>query len=323
MTVSRPNIWQLHSRRDTQGLIDALQYPDPEVRKRAAVALRALESAQAVPALKAALQQETDPVVRSSFAAALKLLDYQANIDSLIKSQDVFGLATALKSRNVETVIAAAGALADLGDRTAVEPLVILFQNASAPPAARLAAAEALLKLQSAPAVVTLLGALRRDTWQVRSNAAAVLGQIQATWAVEPLAQALGDTHPVVRRTAAAALRRIATSDAIAALRAHFTPGQQPGALSVMAAVPVEAAKTAEDTQEGPRVALPSADVAEEPPLHGMDTRPSRGILSDFNADTQPIRLPTVPVKPAERLEKKTPAFVRLLRRIFGRSRGG
>ena len=310
-----------------QGLIDALQYPDPEVRKRAAVALRALESAQAVPALKAALGQETDPVVRSSFVAALNLLDQQTNIDNLIKSQNVHGLAFALKSRSAETVVAAARGLADLGDRAAVEPLVILFQNASAPPGARLAAAEALLKLQSAPAVVTLLGALRRDSWQVRSNAAAVLGQIQATWAIEPLAQALGDTHPVVRRTAAAALRRIATAEAVAALRAHFAPEQPaPGAALETAEESLETGKTVEETQARAGISLPgtlaSADKSEEPPLHGMDTRPSRAIIRDAGAETQPIKRPVEPAKTSEVADEKPPALARVLRRIFAALRG-
>jgi HEAT repeat protein len=222
VATTRPNIWQLQSRRDIQALTKALQYPDPEVRKRAAGALRALDSVQAVPALKAALRSETDLRVRAHLVTALHVLDHRTDVNSLIKGKDVKGLMAALKSRHPENTIAAARALGELGDRIAVEPLVILFQNTSRPPRVRLAAAEALLQLKSAPAVVTLLGALRRDSWQVRRNAAAVLGQIQASWAVEPLIEALDDPHPIVRRTAAAALRRVGTADAIAALRARF-----------------------------------------------------------------------------------------------------
>ncbi len=224
MTGTRPNIWQLQSRRDIEGLIAALAYADPEVRRRAAGALRSLDVTEAVPALKAALRRETDTQTRRSLATALHDLDHRTDVKSLIKTNDVDGLIQALHSRHPEHVIAAARALGRLNDRLAVEPLVILFHNVAAPPAVRLAAAEALLELKSAPAVVTLLGALRRDAWQVRRNAAAVLGQIQATWAVEPLADALTDPHPVVRRTAAAALRRIGTADAIATLRARAAP---------------------------------------------------------------------------------------------------
>lgn len=222
MVNFRPNIWQLQSQRDIQGLIDALQYADAEVRKRAAAALQALDATHAVPALKSALERESDEQTRVHLSNALHVLDHRTDVKKMVVHQDVPGLIETLKSRHVENVIAAAKALGKLDDRTAVEPLVMLFQNSSAPPRARLAAAEALLDLKSAPAVVTLLGALRRDSWQVRRNAAAVLGQIQATWAVEPLTAALHDPHPVVRRTATAALRRIGTAEAVATLRTHF-----------------------------------------------------------------------------------------------------
>lgn len=277
MVNSRPNIWQLQSRRDVTGLVTALQYPDPEVRKRAAAALRTMDATQAVPALKAAFRQETDPQARANLAAALHVLDHRTDVNSLVKSQNIQGLIRALKSRHPETVIASAHALGKLGDRLAVEPLVILFHNSSSPAPVRLAAADALLELKSAPAVVTLLGALRRDSWQVRRNAAAVLGQIQATWAVEPLTGAMNDPHPVVRRAAAAALRRIGTAEAIAALRSQFaertteirpaaspTPPPVENKTPEIAAVeePVELSEKPTDPVPPP---LPVVDVEERP----------------------------------------------------------
>jgi hypothetical protein len=132
----------------------------------------------------------------------------------------VRGIIKMLNSPKVEDLLIACQALAVIGDRQAAEPLVMVFRNPMLSNKARLAAAEALLKLESAPAVVTLLGALRRDDWQVRRNAAAVLGQLQATWAAEPLIKALDDQNPVVRRTAAAALRRIGTPEAVKAAQA-------------------------------------------------------------------------------------------------------
>lgn len=225
MAEIRPNIWQLQSRHDVAGLSDALQHPDREVRKRAALALHTLDATLAVPVLRAALQREQDEHTLRTLKSALRALVQRTDIDDLVQRGDVHGLIEVLSSRHAENAVAAARALGTLGDRRAVEPLVILFQNSLSSPKVRLAAAEALLELQSAPAVVTLLGALRRDSWQVRRNAAAVLGQIQAVWAVEPLIEALQDTHPVVRRTAAAALRRIGTADALQALRTQFTEG--------------------------------------------------------------------------------------------------
>jgi HEAT repeat protein len=209
----------MQSRQDMHGLIQALRYPDPEVRGRAAVALRTLDAAPAVPAIKAALRDELDEQTRRYLNEALNILDKRTDVGLLAQNADLDGLVAALKSPRSETVIEATKALSQLGNRLAVEPLIILFHNSTSPPAVRLAAAEALLELKSAPAVVTLLGALQRDSWQVRRNAAAVLGQLQAIWAVEPLAEALKDPHPVVRRSAAAALKRIGTPEAITAIR--------------------------------------------------------------------------------------------------------
>ena len=228
MVDSRPNVWQLQAQHNKPGLIEALRHSDPDVRGRAAAALRTLDAVEAVPALKNALHTETDEQVRRNLVLALHVLDHRTDVSRIAKSQDVNRLVEVLKSRNPDSVIMAAQALGALGNRLAVEPLVILFHSPSSSPAVRLAAAEALLELKSAPAVVTLLGALRRDSWEVRRNAAAVLGQIQAIWAVEPLAAALDDPHPVVRRTAAAALKRIGTAEAIAALRIRFAPPAPP-----------------------------------------------------------------------------------------------
>lgn len=227
MNQPRPNIWMLQSHGDLPALTACLRHPDGEIRRRAALALRALDARQAVPALKAALRAETETQVRSALEAVLRVLDHQTDVPEMRRSRDLAGLFAALHSRQPEHAAAAARALGEIGDRTAVEPLVIVFQDSAVPAKVRLAAAEALLELQSAPAVVTLLGALRRDSWEVRRNAAVVLGQLQATWAVEPLAVALEDPHPIVRLTAAAALRRIGTAEALSALHAH-PPGAEP-----------------------------------------------------------------------------------------------
>jgi hypothetical protein len=283
---SRPNVWQLQSRHDKRGLIEALRYPDPEIRGRAAVALRTLNAVDAVPVLKEVLRTETDEQVRRNLTMVLHVLDHRTDVGSIAKTQDTDRLIEILKSRNTDSVIAAANALGTLGNRLAVEPLVILFHNPSSPPAVRLAAAEALLELKSAPAVVTLLGALRRDSWEVRRNAAAVLGQIQAIWAVVPLIAALDDPHPVVRRTAAAALKRIGTAEAIAALRARFAPQTQTVVVEVPA-VPadkkVEAQKPAETGVSGAR-----------------DTRPAEARTSLENDDTRPVTMiPRLEPEPA------------------------
>ncbi len=313
MVDSRPNVWQLQSRHDKQGLIEALRHPDPEVRGRAAVALRTLNATEAVPVLKAIVRTETDEQARRNMTMALHMMDRRTDVDGIVKEQDIDRLIAVLKSRNTESVITAAQALGVLGNRLAVEPLVILFQNASSPPAVRLAAAEALLELKSAPAVVTLLGALRRDSWEVRRNAAAVLGQIQAVWAVTPLAAALDDPHPVVRRTAAAALKRIGTAEAVAALRARFAPPTLPEVPALPQMPTKTASKPAQPRPVGAAEARQKFPEARE--VGRRDTRPAASRTSIANEDTRPVttmppRLKLAPPAPVIELptESQPPA---------------
>jgi HEAT repeat protein len=310
VATTRPNIWQLQSRRNIQALIKALEYPDPEVRKRAAGALRALDAVQAVSALKAALRDETDAQVRTNLMMALHVLDHRTDVSSLIRSKNVNGLIAALKSRRPENVIAAAIALGELGDRIAVEPLVILFQNTSLPPKVRLAAAEALLQLKSAPAVVTLLGALRRDSWQVRRNAA--------------LIEALNDPQPVVRRTAAVALRRIGTAEAVAALRARFASQPPETAQSgtvlstrtVGAPLPVSSPQVATAAS-----AAPAASSQVEEKASAQSSVPEAGPAGSAAAASIGVspaeESGTAPALPAEQPSLRTPSSVKRLIAFF------
>lgn len=294
MANVRPNIWQLQSRRDLPGLIDALSYPDPDVRRRAAVALQTLDALAAIPDLKLALHRETDADTREHLATALQALDQRTDVQRMLATRNARGLVKALSSRHPEQVIAAARALGHLGDLSAVEPLIVLFHHGGTPSAIRLAAAEALLELKSAPAVVTLLGALRRESWEVRRNAAAVLGQIQATWAVAPLAQALQDPHPVVRRTAAAALSRIGTTEAIAALREQIaTPKRSPRPPAPDSRPPI--------ASRAPLPALPPAQqAAQESPSSPRlpaetPSPPARPMLPDVVSQPRQQRPPQAP----------------------------
>lgn len=221
MPTPLPNIWQMQTSGDVESLTTALRHPDPGVRQRAAAALRTLGAWHVVPALENALAIENDWKAHAAISAAIAYLGRDVHIEQMIKNKDVKGLAKMLASSRLEDVITASEALGTIGDRTATESLIIVFRNPFAPSKARLAAAEALLKLESAPAVVTLLRALRRDDWAVRRNAAAVLGQLQATWAVEPLIEALKDPVPIVRKTAEAALRRMDVPEANDALKKY------------------------------------------------------------------------------------------------------
>lgn len=225
MSNYKPDIWRLQAQMDTQGLIEALQNDDASIRKRAAAALRAIGATEAVPALRVALVNEQDPDARTHIATALETLTE----DPKTLTEEVAPVAPPtpaeqhiqqLSSSDPQQVIEAARKLGELGDKQAVEPLVMLFNNGKVPIDVRLAVAEALLKLESAPVEVALLGALRSDDWQVRRNGAAILGKLKAEWAVEPLAGALRDPNPTVRKTARAALKFIGTPEALSRLPA-------------------------------------------------------------------------------------------------------
>lgn len=231
MTVSdfKPNIWRLQAQFDTQGLIRALSDADAEIRQRAAAALRTMGATAAIPALQTTLANEQNDDARIIISAALEYLMNEANreAEQSPETSRIVRLIAQLSSLDIEQVVQAARALGQLNNKNAVEPLVLLFHNNHKPTRARLAAAEALIALDSAPAEVTLLAALRSDKWFLRRNAAAILGQLRANWAVEPLAHALRDEHEIVRKTALAALKRIATPEALKVVRVHDTPAPE------------------------------------------------------------------------------------------------
>lgn len=223
------DIWRLQAQLDIEGLIDALSNNDADIRKRAAAALRTLGAVKSLPVLKQILETETDTDTRSHILASIESLQEEAEKrrtgqlqlknQQLSKDETLNKLITQLKSDDEGLVESAAKKLADLQDKQAVEPLVVLFKDPSVSIKVRLAVAEALLKLESAPVEVALLGALRSNEWRVRRNGAAILGQVRANWAVEPLSNALQDDHELVRRTAYAALRYIGTQEAQQAVK--------------------------------------------------------------------------------------------------------
>jgi hypothetical protein len=212
------DIWRMQAQGDVNGLLNLLHYPTPDVRRRAIMALRTMGATGAIPALQTALITEKDTPLRALLLAALddllKLTLDNDDKEALERQHKIANWIAQLSSPNAEHVIRAAQNLADLQAKIAVETLVLVFRNPNLLPRVRLAAAEALLKLESAPVEVTLLAALRNPDWRTRRNAAGVLGQLHADWAVEALAAALHDPQEVVRRTAYAALKRLDTPEA-------------------------------------------------------------------------------------------------------------
>lgn len=223
---AKPNFWDMESELDTNGLLDALSHDDKMIRRRAATGLQTLKAIGAVDALREAHKKEEDPETGLVIASAIQVLSRIADGTYLKRDMEnqeprVKRLITQLSSERSEVVINAARKLGDLGDKMAVEGLIIAFNNQKLSIHVRLAIAEALLKLESAPVEVALLANLRHADWHIRRNGAAILGQLQAEWAIDPLARALNDPHPVVRRTALAALKHIGTPESRKALAKH------------------------------------------------------------------------------------------------------
>lgn len=231
---SKTNFWQQQAELDIKGLINALSSDDMLIRRRATAALQAMKAITGLSALQRAQIAENDPETGKMMAdaiSALKAISGYSPAEPETKDttpvspqSEVAGLIEDLKSDTAETVFNAAERLGELGNKMAVEGLILAFNNQRHSIHVRLAIAEALLKLESAPVEVALLANIRHSDWHIRRNGAAILGQLKAAWAIEPLSRTLNDPHPVVRRTALAALKHIGTPESRKAL-AQFVPG--------------------------------------------------------------------------------------------------
>jgi hypothetical protein len=300
------DIWRLQAQGDVRGLSLALKDANPDVRRRAATALRALGASSAIPSLQSVLVTESDPDVRSVIISTLDYLFEQEIEDETEGAPEdptqVVRLIAQLNSPRSDHIIRAAQRLGELNEKIAAEALIMVFHNARLPSEVRLAAAEALIKLESAPVEVSLLRALRHADWRVRRNAAAVLGQLHADWAALPLGEALKDEYEIVRRTALAALKRLDTPEARRVIdRIMLDARSQPPVQSVASASPDSPAQP----QPAPSVTSPAAESTPIPP-----TAPAHA-ASDENA-AKPSMLPAasspVPVQPPAQPPSRPPS---------------
>jgi HEAT repeat protein len=146
--------------------------------------------------------------------AGLSLFDQIRNVFSSRSSitrmkavRDVRGLIRLLNHRDPDVQYEAAGALGDIRDPGAVEPLVTALKNDEIS-GVRWKAAEALSKI-GAPAVDALIGALRHDDDDVRWKAAIALGEIGDPRSIDPLLILLCNEDRFVKSHAAYALSMI------------------------------------------------------------------------------------------------------------------
>lgn len=220
----KPDIWRLQARWTVRSLIKALKNEDSLIRKRAAASLLVLGALDAIPQIEEALKTETDDDVHLHLETAyLTLLrereerennppDQTATRPIVAKiDPETQALIDKLRTGDANQIIETARIAAQQKALPVVETLVILFNRRETPLKARLAVAEALLEMASAPVEVSLLGALRSDNWQVRRKGAIILGELSAEWAIEPLMRCLSDKNVTVRQAAYHALHKIDT----------------------------------------------------------------------------------------------------------------
>jgi len=136
------------------------------------------------------------------------------NVEKMEAKNNVNGLIKALgycKDAGVRR--RAARALGQLGDPSAVEPLINALKDKSS--RVRVSATEALVKIGDPHAVEPLIATLKDENERVRREAVIVLGQLGDSRAVEPLIAALKDEEHSVRSTAAGALGEIGDPRAV------------------------------------------------------------------------------------------------------------
>ncbi len=301
MSDFKPDIWRLQAQSDVNGLVEALHNDDATIRRRAATALRALGAVEVISVLEDLLKSESDSETREHMLAALEALQNELELQAAenqprnLEMTEIEYLINQLDSRDPATVMEAAHALGELEDKLAVPALVSLFNDARISIKVRLAVAEALLKLESAPVEVALLGALRSGGWRVRRNGAAILGQLRAEWAIEPLAKALFDDHELVRRTAYAALRHIGTKEAkIALSRARkMAERKQKPAPTVTDTSENNALLNAEDDTP-----LSGREADEQAPMQPEETNDDTDDKITWPSKRKPINPTMAPTKP-------------------------
>lgn len=224
---SRPDIWQLQAKFDIHGLVKALSSGDAATRRRAAAALRAIGAREALTALRVAYATEEDPQTRVAIAATIESLSLETKqpdpqlgspVAAPVQDSTLIRLIEKLRTGKPDEIVEVARELGDMNQKGAVEPLVRIFADSDQSIQVRLAVAEALLKLESDRVKDTLKDNLHHTDWHIRRNGAAIMGQLQAEWAIDALANILRDPHPVVRRTARAALKHIGTPESRRAL---------------------------------------------------------------------------------------------------------
>ncbi|MBN2303319.1 MAG: HEAT repeat domain-containing protein [Anaerolineae bacterium] len=149
----------------------------------------------------------------------MPLFGKSPNIKKLKENKDIQGLIEALEHKEPPVSAAAAQALGDIGDRSAIEPLIAMLQTSGEN---RMAAAAGALRSLGDAAVDPLIAAFTGAEPSAQEQIAHILGEIGAARAVETLMTALEKTRLETRERIIPALGAIGDARAIAPLIGIF-----------------------------------------------------------------------------------------------------
>lgn len=212
------SLYRLQRAGDAEALVDHLRDSESDaVRSRAAELLGDLDDADpaVVDALVAAATEDDDPRVRGAAIDALDSAGQQAVESLFVEWYDDFdgegadwvvadAFVEALSAERPELRMAAANALGRLDERRAVPPLLDLLSDPDHRVRARVA--RACGTLADARAVDPLASLLADDSVEVRREAASALAAIGDDRAFRVLTDHADDSSATVRRVAVAAL---------------------------------------------------------------------------------------------------------------------
>ena len=205
-------------------LIDALlDHSNVVVRRAAGKTLTLIEDPKAVPPLIQALLEDEDTVVQASAIGALARTG-EASVDPLL---EVLASPNSSESNKGH----AAWALAFIGAK-AKDKLESAYQSHS--PEVRAAVVGAIAKIveenrHDTRALDTLVKSLNDTAANVRSEAAAVLGNLKYQPAIPTLIKLLDHPEAETRRSAALSLMKIGDRDSITPLQAALDRETEPG----------------------------------------------------------------------------------------------
>lgn len=205
-------------------LIEALlHHPNVVVRRAAGKTLTLIEDPQSVPHLIHALLNDEDTVVQASAIGALARMG-QASVDPLL---DILASAKSTESNKGH----AAWALAFIGSK-AKKQLYAVYNSESAE--VRAAVVGAIAKVaeenrEDTKALNLLVESLNDNAVNVRSEAAAVLGNLKYKPAIPILTELLNHPEGETRKSAALSLMKIGDRNSIASLQTALEKESEEG----------------------------------------------------------------------------------------------